>query len=149
MHFFYSWKKNLGTRSDNKKSGLKAFMKHSLLFIFVTGNSIWKCICYVSSRRVNLSTCRHAWDSHSVTINISHLNNAVVICQAPLSVSSPRIRVGLMLRCDRPLSWPMHLSAHIYAHTACVVDRDGCPFHLSIQREWVCVTDSQSARDER
>lgn len=55
-------------------------------------------------------------------LDISHLNNAVVICQTPLSVSSrcvPR-RSGVMLRCDRCLSGTMHLSARAYTHALCV-----------------------------
>ncbi len=136
-------------------------------FIFLTGNPVWKCICHVpvlvsgctpSPSPPGTSHTPHyvsAGLGHSLghNLDISHLNNAVIICQTPVSVSSLciRRRSRVMLRCDRCLSGTMHLSAHAYTHThtLCGVDRDGCPVHLSIQREWMRVTDSQSARDER
>lgn len=60
--------------------------------------------------------------SLSHNLDISHLNNAVVICQTPLSVSSSFSicrRSRVMLRCDRCLSGTMHLSAHEHKSAYC------------------------------
>ena len=103
-------------------------------FIFLTGNTVWESICHVPvyvsgspppspfppvtsltphcvSARLGLSL--------GCNLDISHLNNAVVICQTPLSVSFPRAcrRSRAMLRCDRRLSGTMQLSAHAHSHT--------------------------------
>lgn len=114
----------------------QAFAPCHICFIFLTGNPVWKCIRHVpvlvsgstpspSPPMTSLTPhCVSACLGHSLghNLDISYLNNAVVIRQTPLSVSSPWVCRGsrVILRCDRCLSGTMHLSPCACTHAHCV-----------------------------
>lgn len=129
----------VGTRSDDKNLNWRPSRRssinlkkrsiaglHSVSFsIFLTVNVVWKCVCHLpvlvsgsapcASPPVTCLTphCVSACLGHSLghNLDISHLNDAVVICQTPLSVSSPCVcRRSRVMLCDRCLSGTMHLS---------------------------------------
>lgn len=103
-----------------------------ILCIFLTVNVVWKCVCPSPALASGSGPCPssavtshtphcvslHLGLSHGYNHNSSHLNNAVVICQTPLSVfPPPRVcrRSWVMLR-DRCLSRTMYLRVCVNTH---------------------------------